>query len=637
MSFFKAIRANLECWLSLVVYIWGLEFQAIIGLGDPEPLYAEFLDCAAILLTLAFWGIAASVAVACGAIVFARADGANFSRLVCKVGVVVSTGLFLGRWLNNWTFLTANDTLITWILGAICVVLAVVAMVRRRRKPDAPSANFPSFEDCFRFGALPVLVLAVSLVWFQIIQYSTQSPVSKQSRIGVTIQNKDNNLPNIILIVADGLRAQSMSLYGYHRQTTPNLDKLAAHANVYTRAYSNVTATQASLTTLLTGKHPLTHGRVSRYQPPYDSDENLLKILRDNGYTTAAVTTNWDASFLALGLSQYLSTRELKQFQLFTLHQLKDFGIPATRVGNRMFHDFYNGIRHYLELPLIAQSYEPAEVTLDATAALVATLKQPFFLFIHITEPHDPYYPSPKFKGIYSSEESTRLQSRTVTFHDYFDPDAQPVVDAYRDRYDETIAYLDDAMGKFVKALKHTFEGKQLFLIFTSDHGESFEHDYLSHGEDLHDPSTRIPLIIQWPSQKRPRTMNRRVQFTDIAPTILQTAGISIPAWMDGQSLSLEAEPSVVDVVAINHRWPSGTEIPNLPNQLAIWSQHYKMIVHCDKQKIELFDLFTDKTETTDVSGKQPGKLEDLKRRLQQCLRREEHGKSLRSCVDKLT
>ena len=636
MFLLKPIRANLQCWLSLAVYVWGLEFQAIIALDDLEPLYDRVIDCAAILLTLAFWAIATSLAVAVVAKLLTRSDGANFSALVCKFGVIVSTGLFFGRWLNNWPLLETNDTLITVILGISCLVLALIALIRRRRQPIPSPVNLPSFQEFFQVGALPVLIIAVSVVWFQILRYSILPPVIDRNPGSGTSPMNNKSIPNVILVVADGLRASSMSLYGYQRDTTPNLRKLAARGNLYNRAYSNVTATQASLTTLLTGKHPLTHGRMSRYQRPYDSDENLLKILRVNGYTTAAVVAVEDASSARLGMSEFLSVNEVTNFQLLTLHELQSYGIPATRAGNRMREDLWNGIRFWLGLPVALQIYESAEVNLDSVVALVRTLNQPFFLFVHIFEPHEPYESYPPFKGMYSSTDSRRLQESTLSVKPYYRPEDQLIIEAYRDRYDETIRYLDAVFGKSMDYLDQTAWRKNLLLIFTSDHGESFEHGYHGHGEDLHEGSVRVPLIIQWPFHKRRRTVDHLVQSIDLAPTILHAAGIPVPSWMEGQVLGPETDPSPVTVVAINHPWPKGNNIPTLPTQLAIWSQHNKIIADCETGDVELFDLLIDRTESNDLSDQQTAKVDDLTQRLQRFLARDQ-GRPLRFCSHHIT
>ena len=131
-----------------------------------------------------------------------------------------------------------------------------------------------------------------------------------------------------------------MSLYGYHRKTTPFLDRFASESNVYTQMHANSTSTRPSLTTILTGKDPFSHGRLTKFLPVYDSPENLVALLRDQGYTTAAISSNADATFYYLGLVKYLVHGEYPNFRRLTLSFLRDNGVYPTSSGTRMYDEF---------------------------------------------------------------------------------------------------------------------------------------------------------------------------------------------------------------------------------------------------------------------------------------------------------
>ncbi len=131
-----------------------------------------------------------------------------------------------------------------------------------------------------------------------------------------------------------------MSLYGYHRKTTPFLDRFASESNVYTQMHANSTSTRPSLTTILTGKDPFSHGRLTKFLPVYDSPENLVALLRDQGYTTAAISSNADATFYYLGLIKYLVHGEYPNFRRLTLSFLRDNGVYPTNSGTRMYDEF---------------------------------------------------------------------------------------------------------------------------------------------------------------------------------------------------------------------------------------------------------------------------------------------------------
>ena len=634
--FAHTFKSSVPFWLSLAVYIWALEFQAVIAL-DREPLFDRILDCAAVMLTMASLGLTAALIVAVVGTLLRLPDVAAMSKLMCKAGIVISTAFYFALWLKKWSYLAlaASEENISLILALSCAGLAVWAAQRYKRKQRPSSVNLPSLEDCFRFAALPLLLGAIAIVGFRVVRHSTQIAPISTSEAGTTARNDASGKPNVILIVADGLRAKSMSLYGYDRSTTPSLDALGLRSTVYTRMHSNVTATQPSMTTLLTGKHPLSHGRLTRYQPPQSFEDNLLKILKDNHYTTAAITTTFDASLVTLGLSEFLSREEIQNFRLLSLHQLERFGIRPTKAGSRIRDNLYNRMRSWFGLPTVSEFYVPADSTIGTVKNLLSTLNQPFFLFVHLMEPHDPYLRPPQFQGIYSSKESEHIKKQSLTFYSYYRPEDQPVVDAYRDQYDETIRFLDHALGELISFLSVTGRDKDLLLIVTSDHGESFEHGYLAHGDDLHEPSTHIPLIVKWPFQEKGKTINDLVQSTDIGPTILHTLGIPVPGWMDGQALNPQTQVKPSDTVAVNHKGLNGDRLLNyLPNQLAIWSKEHKMVVNCDTDRVELFNLLTDPAETSNLSGQEPLVVDALRTRLSAYLQKGS-GRPLLSCVRK--
>ena len=614
-------QKNLQFWLLAAVYIWSLEFQAIIALDDLEPLLDRIIDCSAILLTFAFWAIVASLTVTTTARIVARSNGVRFSRPCCKGFIIVASGMFFARWLDNWMVLAVHRMAVTAILICCSVVLALTISLKGKHKPKKELQSSISLEECFRFLAVPILICAFVLVVFQIMAYSLRGngdSIAARPFPPKAIQDK----PNILLIVADGLRPQNMSVYGYRRRTTPRLEKFAKRAHVYDRAYSNVTSTQPSFTTILTGKHPLTHGRTSRYQRPYSSDQNLIKILVEHGYTTAAVAAVWDASFPALGFARYLSIPQVKNFQLRSLHPLEEFGIPATKAGNRMRDDLYGQIRYWLGLPTTLQSYAPAEANLQIVSNLLSRLSSPFFIVIHVIEPHEPYVYDPRFKGLYSSKDSARLAQKRLPFYSFYRSEDQLIVDAYKDRYDETIRYLDNAMGGFLDSLNREEWRNNSLVIFTADHGESFEHNYLGHGEDLHEPSIRVPLIIHWPSRQDHKRIADPVQLTDIAPTILRTAGVSVPSWMNGQALDPEQAVREVPIVSIDHPFPYGKDVPKQPNQISIHSQGNKMIVDCETGRVRLLDVLNDSDETYNLAGQYPQTVNDLTEQLQLYLKK---------------
>jgi arylsulfatase A-like enzyme len=435
------------------------------------------------------------------------------------------------------------------------------------------------------------------------------------------------------LVVSDALRAESMSLYGYRRETTPQLEQWAKRATVFLQMHSNSTSTKPSMTTILSGKHPFSHGRLTKGQPPYRSRENLLQELRALGYSVAAVTSNEDASLNLLGFGGYVTQPEHAAFEFLSLGWLREHGIYPTPTGGRVYQSLAQFLP-FIGYPARTSFYGFADVTLDNAKALLTGLQQPFFLFVHLHEPHDPYDASPRFRGRFSSPEATDLRSKLPSsYYSRYGSNLQTAADAYRDQYEESISFLDAELGRFIGYLEGLSWANNLMLILTGDHGESFERGFMNHGEDLYETSTHVPLVIRFPGQREGARIRGLVQSIDIAPSVLSVAGIPAPAWMDGQALSASGVPKAAQAVAINFKDEVGQRTFSLPTKLAIWSKNYKMIFSCDSSVVELYNLSDDPRENSNLSNRNAGVADELSRELKGRLRGR-FAKQLESCAD---
>ena len=501
------------------------------------------------------------------------------------------------------------------LILASCAVFSAWALRRRRTQHGGNgTGTLPSLDDCFYFVALPLMVVSGLVLAVKISQeLTTQSPIAHAS-VSKSIVTKTP--PNVILIIADGLRAQNISLYGHFRKTTPYLERFARRSNAYTQMHSNGTTTQPSMTTILSGRHPFSHGRLTRETPPYREPRNLIRVLRDNGYATAAITSNRDASAYSLGVGSDFSQREHTNFSNLTLSWLREAGVLPTGMGTRMYEKL-SRILPFLGFPGRSSPYGSSDQALEAVKQNMNTLEPPFFLLVHLHDPHDPYYSSDAFNGIFSAADHSATKHQLPSqFYGYYPPELQPFVSHYQDHYDESIQFLDAEFGKFMSFLEASRWSDNMLIAFTADHGESFERGYFNHGEDLYESSTHVPLLIRFPNQRESRKVNGLVQSTDIAPTILHAIGVAIPDWMNGQVLTEDGDPRDTDTIAVNFKHPlRGVHYP-LPTKLALWSGRYKLIVHCDGSKVELYDLIEDPAEQTDRSDQSSTTVRALKEKL---------------------
>lgn len=437
--------------------------------------------------------------------------------------------------------------------------------------------------------------------------------------------NEHNDLPNVILIVADSLRAQSMSVYGYGGQTTPSLERFARRSSVYLQTHSNATTTVPSMLSLLTGKHPFNHGRLTRALPIRLESENLLNVLGSYGYKTGAITSNVYAAYPIVGLDARLSQPESTVFAHLTLSWLRNLGVSPTRFGGRMYADLA-AIVPFIGYPNRTSIDGQVSETLDEARQAVEELRQPFFLSVHIHEPHEPYAAPPDTHTIGAEGKLSGIEAKEpVRFYARYEPVQQPLVDLYKSQYEESVRMVDGELGALFRFLESRSWFGNSLVIVTGDHGESFEHGYLGHGEELYENSTHVPLIIRFPRQMRGERVSGPTQSVDIAPTILRTIGIPPPAWVDGEALMPGRPPASVATVAVNYRYPENDVTFPMPTKLALWWGHYKIISSCDSDHTELYDLSRDPDELVNLAPIRSDLLTDLKRRLHVQLAKQSH------------
>jgi len=613
----------LRSWLTVVVYLWLLQLIAAFGIHDLEPLLDRLADWSAILWTLVFW-MALAVFVMGLIVLFVNQRMALvLNDRGAKAALILVTAFYFVRWLFRWATILGDTEAVTFTLVIVCLVIGVWVW-RRRKNGRQDKLSDLSLFDGWYYIALPVLITSALILAVKVRDNSTvlkanQMVVSRAASLPVP-QAASQPRPNVVLIVADSLRAQNMSLYGYGRETSPFLNRFAESSSVFTHMYSNSTTTRVSITTILSGKHPFSHGRLTRFLPPYNSFENLVTLLRDKGYTTAAVTSNLEASFHYLALTEYLVYGQFANFNRLTLSWLRDNGVYPTLPGNRMY-DELSQFLPFLGFPEKTLDYGPADGTFNRAARLLVHLPEPFFLFVHVHEPHSPYETPVPFRGKYSKLDYREVNQKISSAHSArYPPELQPFVDAHRDHYDEAIEYLDSELEGFLRALADNPKTRNSLLIITSDHGESFERGFFIHGDDLYESSVHVPLLIKYPNQDRGAKLTLPVQSIDIAPTILRVIDVPIPTWMDGKPVTSGTSLEERETIMINYKEPNNGRVYDRPTKLAIRWKQYKLIANCDSQRAELYDVVFDPGEQANLARREAGLVKGLWGRLEQHL-----------------
>jgi arylsulfatase A-like enzyme len=463
-----------------------------------------------------------------------------------------------------------------------------------------------------------LLIIAVLLSIFS--RFGNKSSFVSSSEKVKHDYSQSTRLPNIILIVMDTLSAQDMQTYGYERPTTPFISKWSQGGIKFLRAYSPSNWTTPSTMSILTGQYPWTHGvwYRAKYKPVTDYIYNVVNLLRERGYTTYSFVQNHYAHPDILGLGNYFDVKEkdvnLKIPKKWWFDRLSSYYEDHPVVQDWIFKN--NGIVQNIIndfSPDIDFSLVPPEIVYDkflkALSARERYPGRPFFAWLQLYPPHEPYLPSKNYFGLFGDADkyaSHKAQYGSFNFHQEYEKDRQSEVNILRKRYDEFIAYSDDAFNKFVSRLEKTVDMTNTIIILTSDHGESFTHGFLGHnGKHLYEDLVHIPLIVKLPSYDGKRVIDYPVSLVDIAPTILEFAGIKAPAWIEGRSLvpfftgSDEGyERELFSMQLINNS-VFGEFIKN--GTIAIWHSNLKLIYYLNEKRYLLFDIKSDPEEKYNI------------------------------------
>lgn len=292
-------------------------------------------------------------------------------------------------------------------------------------------------------------------------------------------------MTNVLIYVIDALRADHVGCYGYQRPTTPHLDALAAEATAvrFTRAFTPSTWTKPVAASILSGCYPPAHGVRTRRDLFLRAVPRLPELLGSMGYRTMAVSTIGNVSSslgFAIGFDQFVDL-------------YKDPDLASRReVSNTGVWKLYFEQDTTVVLPLAE------DVNQVALRWLSQHGDRPWFLFLWVLDPHDPYYPpdgfdrwrDPSYRGrIDGSAESVRRVRSEA--------DRQRLIDLY----DGEIAYTDEQFGRLVDWLRQQGLYDDTLIVVAGDHGEAFgEHGDFVHGHLAYEEIMHVPLIIRFPS-----------------------------------------------------------------------------------------------------------------------------------------
>jgi len=475
--------------------------------------------------------------------------------------------------------------------------------------------------------------LFILAVPFSVFTFTRGTAEADYASSGAQVVLSNDKRPNIIFVSMDALGARDMQLYGYSRPTTPFIAEWAKNALMFKRAYSSSNWTPPATMTMMTGQRPWIHKNwhLTYLYPFRHYEQNLPGLLKDNGYATYAFVQNFNAHPDTHGI-EYAFLANDKYFTF--LYRPPGFEGRIYRFIN-YFEEMTKSriavswvIKHPL-LPIwIFQSdtdktTTPPEMTYNKFLEHISkNQRQPFFAWLHLEIPHYPFLPPKPYLGMFGDGDKFNTEQKQLElnlFGGSYGTERQKEVDILKKRQDEYILYADQQFKLFLLRLAKTIDMSNTIVILSSDHGTSMSRGYVGHGNyRLYENATNIPLIIKIPdSNKQYEGINGKVidipvEQIDIAPTILELAGVCMPKWMEGRSLlpllegkSLEARP--IFSMELGRNRVIGNH-PLTKYSIAVWDGDYKLIYYSgwEGKKTELFDLSSDPGETENIFKKTP-------------------------------
>ncbi|MGH9380490.1 MAG: sulfatase [Thermoanaerobaculia bacterium] len=415
----------------------------------------------------------------------------------------------------------------------------------------------------------------------------------------------------VILVIADTLRRDHLSTYGAARETSPVLSRLAAEGTLFRDTLSQATWTKVSVPSILTSLHPTSHGVLDFSHRLPAAAETVAETYREAGYATLSLTS-----------------------------------VPF--VGR--FNNLHQGFE---ELHEAGSARDTIDSKFEAKTAreyvdrllpwLEAHRDVPFFILLHVFDPHDPFEPYAPYDALWSDPafDATYEEQLAAARQHIVDPLMRQFGMPSRDEmlaagiepgpylahemgwYDGSIRALDVEIGRLAERLEELGLAERTLLAFTSDHGEEFlEHGRHFHGQSVYGELNQVPLLLHGAGVPAGREVTETVRSIDVVPTLLDISGLAAPERAQGRSLVLlmtGATPPGRTPPAITEKHATADAAGPPPRDTAataIVVDGWKLVHHTQRAagdpEFELFDRRSDPLDAHDVAAEHPEIVERL-------------------------
>jgi arylsulfatase A-like enzyme len=477
--------------------------------------------------------------------------------------------LFLGGWSIN-RFCLPGKTHPLSLAGNGLILIFTIVLVYFLKRPSRIDIKIRLPEKCLKRSALVVLS-------FLLIMNG-----------GIWADRKLNlpDSPNLIIIMVDALRKDHLGLYGYHRNTSPNLDRFALDGKVFQNAVAQCSWTNPSIASFFTSLYGSAHGCLSYMDDRRNRlDYGLVTLaegLKDKNYATGAFCAN------------HLLKKSLHFDQGF---------------------DVFDGI---------GDEYKPnaRKLSRNALSWILARKDRPFFAYLHYMDAHGPYSAPGDYAGLFQNQERRPLtEQESEMLRSYVVPIAGNDLNYYIDQYDGLIRYVDDEIGRLLEVLSQNGVLENSIVVFISDHGEAFfDHGFCTHGRSLYGEEIDVPLVVSVPpSLEWNPPVDENLSLIDLTATLLHLLKCSSPYPIDGRvvgennSIGSERGP----IYSEEH---SDSGLLGFPKVARI-EDGYKAIYMIKSGEVtELYDLKRDPREKNNLAEELPKKATDLSAKIKSWL-----------------
>ncbi len=405
--------------------------------------------------------------------------------------------------------------------------------------------------------------------------------------------------PNIVLLGVDSLLADHMSCYGYHRHTTPHIDRFAEGGALFEKTYSAHIPTTSAYASMLTGLDAFgTQVVALRHKGGLREDvQTLPEILREHGYASTCVGFGGNPS--SRGFDKYIeypSWGSWNEGRSPKAQNLNDVAIP--------------------ELDRLAKR------------------RGPFFLFLRHMDPHAPYLPPEPYERMFYHGDECDPKNKSMDpvkafkpFCDFFAAWMPPGItdkDYVIAQYDGAVAYMDACIQTIFNALEALGIMDETIVILNGDHGETlYDHECWFDHHGLYDVTLHVPLIIRYPGRiPAGSRISGYNQHKDLVPTIMDLAEIDARIDYDGDSLMVLVDGTVSSfdsefyITECTWMRKHGWRTPQWKLMVALEPDfHFK-------PPVELYNLVEDPDENRNLAGELPEVVNLLKRRMNNWIRK---------------